>query len=79
MFDSDQIGKIIPQDSWLNHRFLGCFAYDPFPVKEDEKGRLAIVNTSLHYYISGHWLLVAGKKNVLIAQDSCFRLEEILS
>ena len=70
MVDNERINKIISLDPCLKHRFLGCFAYDTFPVSGYREDRFAIVNTSPHYYTSGHWLLVACKQNKLILYDS---------
>ena len=70
MVDKEQINKVISFGPFLKHLFVGCFAYDTFPVRGYRDGRFAIVNTSPHYYTSGHWLLVACKQNKLIIYDS---------
>ena len=58
--------KVKSLDPCLKHRFLGCFAYNTFPVSGYREGRFAIVNTSPHYYTSGHWLLVACKQKLIL-------------
>ena len=73
MVDNERIKKIISLDPCLKHRFLRCFAFDTFPVSGYREDGFAIINTSPHYYTSGHWLLVACKQNKLILYDSSGR------